>query len=190
MLHLINVLFEGLRARYVGLLDWSLHHRAPVLTAFMAFFVASLGLASLIGKDFFPNVDSGQMKLHARAPAGTRIEETELRFAAIESEIRQALPAERTRHDYRQHRNPEQLVQPGARRYPHHLERRRRDPDLAQQRAPFPRDYEVLLRKRLQENFRIRFLFPAGQYHNSDPELRSACAARFAGGWTRRRSEL
>jgi multidrug efflux pump subunit AcrB len=92
--HLFNVLFEGLRFRYVGLLDWSLHHRGPVLTAFMVFFAASLGLAGLIGKDFFPDVDSGQMKLHARAPAGTRIEETEVRFAAIEREIREALPTQ------------------------------------------------------------------------------------------------
>jgi multidrug efflux pump subunit AcrB len=91
--YLFNAVFENLRSRYVGLLDWSLHHRGSVLTAFMAFFVASLGLASLIGKDFFPDVDSGQMKLHARAPAGTRIEETEVRFAAIEREIREALPA-------------------------------------------------------------------------------------------------
>src|SRR5580658_2486374 len=90
--HLFNALFEGLRFRYVGLLDWSLHHRGPVLTAFMVFFAASLGLAGLIGKDFFPNVDSGQMKLHARAPAGTRIEETELRFADVEGEIRKVIP--------------------------------------------------------------------------------------------------
>ena len=33
--------------------------------------IASLGLAWLVGKDFFPAVDSGQMRLHARAPAGT-----------------------------------------------------------------------------------------------------------------------
>ena len=37
------------------------------------------------GEDFFPDVDSGQMRLHARGPAGTRIEETELRFAALEA---------------------------------------------------------------------------------------------------------
>ena len=54
----------------------------------MAFSIASLGLAWLVGEDFFPNVDSGQMRLHARGPAGTRIEETEARFAAIEREIR------------------------------------------------------------------------------------------------------
>jgi multidrug efflux pump subunit AcrB len=46
----------------------------------------------LVGQDFFPNVDSGQMRLHARAPAGTRIEETEQRFAALEQEIRNVIP--------------------------------------------------------------------------------------------------
>src|SRR5215467_11107810 len=60
--------------------------------AFMTVFVGSLGLAWLVGEDFFPNVDSGQMKLHARGPAGTSIEETESRFAAIEQEIRGVIP--------------------------------------------------------------------------------------------------
>jgi multidrug efflux pump subunit AcrB len=92
--YVFNGLFESLRYRYIGLLDWSLHHRGRVLTAFMVFSIGSLGLAGLIGKDFFPNVDSGQMKLHARAPAGTRIEETEVRFASMEREIRDAIPAD------------------------------------------------------------------------------------------------
>ncbi len=87
-----NSWFEKLRFRYTGLLDWSLRHRAGVLAAFMGISIASLGLAWLVGRDFFPNVDSGQMKLHARGPAGTRIEETEVRFSAIEREIRQDIP--------------------------------------------------------------------------------------------------
>jgi multidrug efflux pump subunit AcrB len=91
--HIFNRFFETLRFRYIGLLDWSLRRRGRVLTAFMAISIASLGLAWLVGKDFFPNVDSGQMKLHARAPAGTRIEQTEVRFSAIEREIRAAIPA-------------------------------------------------------------------------------------------------
>jgi multidrug efflux pump subunit AcrB len=91
--YLFNRLFESLRYRYIGLLDWSLQHRGLVLTAFMAISIASFGLTWLVGKDFFPNVDSGQMKLHARAPAGTRIEQTEVRFSAIEREIRAAIPA-------------------------------------------------------------------------------------------------
>src|SRR5215831_11220156 len=87
-------LFERLRFRYVGLLDWSLRHRALVLTSFMALTVASLGLMRLIGKDFFPTVDSGHMRLHARVPAGMRIEQSELRFAQIDREVRDALPAD------------------------------------------------------------------------------------------------
>ena len=90
---IFNGMFERLRYRYIGLLDWSLRRRGRVLTAFMAICVASLGLTWLVGKDFFPTVDSGQMRLHARAPAGTRIEETEVRFADLEREIRQALPS-------------------------------------------------------------------------------------------------
>jgi multidrug efflux pump subunit AcrB len=92
--HLFNVLFEKLRYRYMGLLDWSLQHRGRVLTAFLGFSIVSLGLVTLVGEDFFPNVDSGQMRLHARGPAGTRIEQTEVRFAAIEREIRDIVPPE------------------------------------------------------------------------------------------------
>jgi multidrug efflux pump subunit AcrB len=91
--HLFNRLFESLRFRYIGLLDWSLRRRGLVLTAFMAISIASLGLAWLVGEDFFPNVDSGQMRLDARAPAGTRLEQTEVRFAAVEREIRNVIPA-------------------------------------------------------------------------------------------------
>ena len=92
--HLFNAAFEALRYRYTGLLDWSLRHRGRVLTAFGIFFAASFSLASLIGEDFFPAVDSGQMRLHARGPAGMRIEETEMRFSELEHEIRAVIPSD------------------------------------------------------------------------------------------------
>jgi len=91
--HWFNGLFERLRFRYIGLLDWSLRHRGRVLAGFGAIFIGSMGLVWLVGEDFFPNVDSGQMRLHARGPAGTRIEETEVRFASLEREIRAEIPA-------------------------------------------------------------------------------------------------
>ncbi len=91
--HLFDAQFEKLRFRYMGLLDWSLNHRGPFLTVFSVFCILSLGLAAFVGEDFFPDVDSGQMRLHARAPAGTRIEETEIRFAALEREIRSVIPS-------------------------------------------------------------------------------------------------
>jgi multidrug efflux pump subunit AcrB len=92
--NIFNKLFEALRYRYVGLLDWSLRHRAPVLIAFLAFSLGSLGLIKLVGEDFFPNVDSGQMRLHVRCPAGTRIEETEIRFSEVEQAIRKVIPSD------------------------------------------------------------------------------------------------
>ncbi len=89
----MNFLFEQLRYRYIGLLDFSLRHRAVVLLGFLVFSLGSLELLRLIGQDFFPQVDAGTLRLHARAAAGTRIEQTEIRFADVEQEIRNVLPA-------------------------------------------------------------------------------------------------
>jgi len=89
---LFNRGFERMRESYASLLHWCLDHRAPVLVGFGIFVAASLGLSVFVGEDFFPTVDSGQMRLHARAPAGTRIEKTETIFADIENEIRQTIP--------------------------------------------------------------------------------------------------
>src|SRR5262249_28245533 len=88
-----NSLFERLRYRYVGLLEFSLHHRAPVLLAFLAVSFGSFWLARMVGRDFFPSVDAGQLRLHARSAPGTGLEQTEVRFADVEQEIRSALPA-------------------------------------------------------------------------------------------------
>jgi multidrug efflux pump subunit AcrB len=89
----VNGVFERLRYRYMGLLHLSLERRAPVLIGFMVVSLGSLLLVSMIGRDFFPDVDAGTLRLHVRAPAGTRIEETELRFADVEQEIRDIIPA-------------------------------------------------------------------------------------------------
>ena len=61
---------------------------APVLAGFGIFVAGSLMLVVFPGRDFFPYVDSGQMRLHAIAPTGTRIEETEVLFSKIDDEIR------------------------------------------------------------------------------------------------------
>jgi multidrug efflux pump subunit AcrB len=84
--------FERMRESYASLLHWCLDHRGLVLVGFAIFVAASLGLSVFVGEDFFPTVDSGQMRLHARAPSGTRIEKTETIFADIEDEIRQVIP--------------------------------------------------------------------------------------------------
>jgi multidrug efflux pump subunit AcrB len=87
-----NRRFERLRASYERLLGWCLAHRAVTLTSLLGFALGSLALAPWIGRDFFPAVDAGQLRLHVRAPAGTRIEETERIFGRIEDVIREVVP--------------------------------------------------------------------------------------------------
>ena len=91
--YIFNRRFEMMRSSYTGLLHWCLDHRAPVLAGFGIFVAASLFLVVFTGRDFFPTVDSGQMRLHAMAPTGTRIEETEVLFSKIDEEIRRVIPA-------------------------------------------------------------------------------------------------
>ena len=87
-----NDYFESFRERYRRLLQWSLHNRVLVLGLFAVFAVATSSLILIVGQDFFPYVDSGQMRLHVRCPAGTRIETTEQVFAQVEAEIRRIIP--------------------------------------------------------------------------------------------------
>ena len=84
--------FERLRMFYGGWLALALKHRGLVVTGFLAFVAASLCLFPLVGRDFFPSVDAGLIKLHVRGEPGTRIEETERKFAVIEDTIRTVIP--------------------------------------------------------------------------------------------------
>ena len=87
-----NVLFEKFRGVYTGLLAWSLGHRGFVCVAFASFVGGSSLLFGELGQDFFPAVDAGQIRMHVRAPAGTRLEETEKLFNKVEEMVRKAIP--------------------------------------------------------------------------------------------------
>jgi CzcA family heavy metal efflux pump len=86
--------FEKLRDRYSGMLEWTLGHRAVAFWLMGGLVLASLCLVPFLGRDFFPSVDAGQFRLHARAPAGTRLESTAERFYAVEQIIRKVVPAD------------------------------------------------------------------------------------------------
>ncbi|MGI4864884.1 MAG: efflux RND transporter permease subunit [Janthinobacterium lividum] len=86
--------FEKFRAKYTSALDWALDNRKKMVTAFAVLFIGSLGLYPLIGQNFFPTVDAGQLRLHIRVPTGTRVEETEQRFRQVENVIKQVIPKE------------------------------------------------------------------------------------------------
>src|SRR5580693_7438973 len=81
--------FEKSREGYRNILSWTLSQSALTVGAFVVLMVVSAGLFPLLGRDFFPQVDAGQMRLHVRAPAGTRIEKTQAYFSQVESAIRQ-----------------------------------------------------------------------------------------------------
>jgi multidrug efflux pump subunit AcrB len=85
--------FDRLRQGYGGWLAWALAHRTATVTGFLLFVGASVALLPLVGRDFFPSVDAGLIKLHVRGPASTRIEESETRFARIEDTIKTVIPA-------------------------------------------------------------------------------------------------
>ncbi len=84
--------FEQLRQSYRRTLEALMLHQRAFVTAFLLFCVASSGLTFFLGRDFFPSVDAGQMRLHLRARAGLRIEETARLVDEVEQEIRREVP--------------------------------------------------------------------------------------------------
>ena len=86
--------FETIRKRYRTLLAIALMNRAKFAGVFSVGVVASLGLFPFLGSDFFPQVDGGQIKLHMRAHAGTRIEESARLCDLVETAVRQVIPAD------------------------------------------------------------------------------------------------
>ena len=84
--------FERVRAGYTATLAPLLERRRGFAIAFLAFTAGSCLLYPVLGRDFFPSVDAGQIRLHFRAPTGTRIEETARIADAIEATIRDLIP--------------------------------------------------------------------------------------------------
>ena len=85
--------FENLRDHYTDALRWVLNHPVIPFVVMGLLVVISAVMALFLGWDFFPTVDAGQFRLHARAPAGTRIEATAQRFYQVGQTIRKIVPA-------------------------------------------------------------------------------------------------
>ncbi|HMK34922.1 MAG TPA: efflux RND transporter permease subunit [Desulfomonilaceae bacterium] len=86
--------FERFQNRYARMLDAVLAHRTFTLATGVIILLLSAGLLFVVGMDFFPSVDAGLMKLHFRAPTGTRIEDTEKIVEQVEKRIRDVIPAD------------------------------------------------------------------------------------------------
>jgi multidrug efflux pump subunit AcrB len=88
--------FERLRAGYHELLALAINHRRVFIAGFIGVVAVSFLLAPFLGRNFFPQVDGGQILLHVRAPVGLRIEETAARFTEVENAIRTVIPPAET----------------------------------------------------------------------------------------------
>lgn len=86
--------FEEVRRAYMLILSTLLSRRRGFLMLFLGFCLLSTLLYPFLGRDFFPTVDAGQIRLHMRAPTGTRIEETALLADRVEAAIREIIPAD------------------------------------------------------------------------------------------------
>jgi CzcA family heavy metal efflux pump len=84
--------FEDFRRGYEALLETTLEHRGIFVICFLAFCLLSLGLYRFLGQDFFPSVDAGLLRLHVRARAGLRVEETARLCDEVEATLREEIP--------------------------------------------------------------------------------------------------
>jgi multidrug efflux pump subunit AcrB len=91
--HLRDRGFERFQNAYARLAAVLVTHRGLTLAAAGLFCAVSLGLLFVVGEDFFPTTDAGMMKIHYRAPSGTRIETTEQYVRQVEDHIRAIVPA-------------------------------------------------------------------------------------------------
>ena len=86
--------FEHVRRAYALTLSAALAKRKSFASLFLLFCVLSCALYPVLGRDFFPSVDAGQIRLHLRAPSGTRIEQTARIADQVEDAIREMVPPE------------------------------------------------------------------------------------------------
>jgi multidrug efflux pump subunit AcrB len=92
--HGFDAAFERMRGGYIVLLSVLLTRRRAFGLSFFAFCLASLGLTFVLGQDFFPSVDGSAIRLHMRAPTGTRVEETARLADEVDRFLRQTIPAD------------------------------------------------------------------------------------------------
>ena len=183
--------FEQFRQGYVRLLTMLLKRRwiIPVVAAL----ILALGgvMLTFVGRDFYPAIDGGQIKLHVRAPAATRIETTERIFQAGRRQDPRGHPGTRSRPHRRRYRSAAANVQPRLHRRVHHRRQRRGDPGRPEGRtcangrlrAPAPRGAA----RRLSIS---DLLFPGRGHGHPNSQFRVAGADRRSRGRPRPRSPI
>jgi multidrug efflux pump subunit AcrB len=86
--------FDRFRNRYNALLEQVIAHRSAFVRISLALALASLGLFYFNGRDFFPEIKSGTLQMHMRAPLGTRIEVAGRIASLVSNDIARMLPGQ------------------------------------------------------------------------------------------------
>lgn len=87
-----QTILDRLTAQYLRLLEWCLSRRAQVIAGVALLFVLSLVLLAGIGREFFPQVDAGQITLHLRSPSKLRLSASEDRVKEVEQFLKEHIP--------------------------------------------------------------------------------------------------
>lgn len=85
--------YIAVRTRYTGLLQRFLGSRKIAFTLSALAVATAFVMLPFVGRDFFPQVDAGQFRLHVRAAPGMRLESTKVIFSQVEEELRKIVPA-------------------------------------------------------------------------------------------------
>jgi HAE1 family hydrophobic/amphiphilic exporter-1 len=85
-------LFINLENKYKELLHYSLNHRLLVLGTAFLLFVGSLSLARLVGNEFMPAADEGEVRVSGEMEIGTRLGVMEDKFNTIAAIVREEVP--------------------------------------------------------------------------------------------------
>jgi multidrug efflux pump subunit AcrB len=100
--HRVEHVLDGLRDRHHALLVKLGHHGGVLLVVALLMIGAGAVSALSLGREYFPHVDAGQIRLQVRLPTGLRLEETAQRLADIQREIREIVPASELQTVYEQ----------------------------------------------------------------------------------------
>ena len=131
-------------------------------------------MLTVVGRDFFPAIDGGQIKLHVRAPAGTRIEATERIFQEVEDKIREVIPARDRDLIVDDIGVPQRAVQSRFHRRLDHQRQRRRDPGVAQGGARADRRLRAPAPRGAAGRLSVGdLLFPGRRHDHPDPQFRT-----------------
>lgn len=91
--HRVEHTLESLRERHHALLVRLGHHGGVLAIAALLVIGVGVGAGAMLGREYFPQVDAGQLRLQVRMPSGTRLEQTTQRLTEIQREIRRIIPA-------------------------------------------------------------------------------------------------